>query len=195
MTEDLDDERIFQMLYKCNRPTSKTEVGAYFKGEIGPTGIQNALDRLENDGKVVTKGYGKTKIYLVNQDVFQEEDNGELEKKIERHMEESGALRRELESLEVEVDAINNVLSMEELNERIGAVTETTEANRVRLMEIRSCGREISKKDMASAAKAHAKTMNALKKVKKVFNEMIETLSEGMDMKKSQLYEEMGMEM
>lgn len=194
MPKNDDKERIYQMLYKCNRPTSKAEVMASFKGEIASTNIQEALDKLEKSGRIVTKTYVKTKIYLVNQDMFQNEADGELEDKIEAYAKESEDLKGELVSLNNEIEVLDKILSIEQLKEKITSLMETTAANETKLKELKSGGREISKKDMADAAKAHTKTSAMLKKVKRIFNEILEALSEGMDMKKAQLYEELGIE-
>lgn len=195
MSEDNYDEEVFQMLYKCNRPTAKSEIAATFKGEISAANIQSSLNSLESAGRVITKLYGKTKIYLVNQEVFMDESKIELDQKIEKYSKENEVLRSKLDSLNGEIEVVDGMLSIEELHDGIRSLSELTAANEVRLRDLKSGGREVSKEDMTDAVKTHGKTMAMLRKVRRIFNQMIETLSEGMDMKKAQLYEEMGIEM
>lgn len=193
MKKGSTDEAIFQMLYRCNRPTAKSEISANFKGEMSATEIQKSLDSLEKSRRLETKTYGKIKVYLVSQDTFQDEDDGGINKSIAEHGRESEQLRKELAALNSEVESLSNMLSMEQLVEGIAVLTESTAANEARLAGLKD-GRQISRKEMGDAAKMHAKAAAALKRVRKLFGELVELLSEGMDMKKSQLFEEIGIE-
>lgn len=189
-----DQESVFQMMYRCNRPTSKTEVVAYFKGEMGGTAIQEALEGLEESGRLVTKVYGKSKIYLVNQELFQDEEDVELDKEIQGHEKEIKALREEADSVDAEIKMLEKMLSIEKLEESIESLDKAIKSNSERLEGLRSGGREVTKKDMSIARKGYEKAQSTLKKIRRTFNEVVERLSEGMDMKKSDLYEEIGIE-
>ncbi|AFM97707.1 Tat binding protein 1-interacting protein [Encephalitozoon hellem ATCC 50504] len=196
MKEDYDDdeERVFQMMYKCNRPTSKSEIVAYFKGEIGGTAIQEILNYLESDGRLVTKTYGKTKIYLVNQDLFQNEEDVKLSTELQGYEEKIKLLAEEIGSLDAEIKMLDKMMSIDQLEESIEALDRTVKDNQKRLEGFRDGGREVSKKEMDGAKKKYERAQSGLKKVRRIFNEIVERLSEGMDMKKSELYEEIGIE-
>ncbi|KAG5858927.1 TBPIP/Hop2 winged helix domain-containing protein [Encephalitozoon hellem] len=196
MKEDYDDdeERVFQMMYKCNRPTSKSEIVAYFKGEIGGTAIQEILNYLESDGRLMTKTYGKTKIYLVNQDLFQNEEDVKLGTELQGYEEKIKLLAEEIGSLDAEIKMLDKMMSIDQLEESIEALDRTVKDNQKRLEGFRDGGREVSKKEMDGAKKKYERAQSGLKKVRRIFNEIVERLSEGMDMKKSELYEEIGIE-
>ncbi|ADM10949.1 Tat binding protein 1-interacting protein [Encephalitozoon intestinalis ATCC 50506] len=189
-----DGERVFQMMYKCNRPTSKSEVVAYFKGEIGGTGIQEILDDLEQEGRLVTKTYGKSKIYLVNQDLFQNEEDVKLSAELQEYEEKKKLLEDETNAINMEIRMLDKMLSIEQLEESIGLLDRAVGDNSERLENFRNGERKVSKKDMESARKSYEKAQSGLKKIRRIFNEVVERLSEGMDMKKSEVYEEIGIE-
>ncbi|AFN82420.1 Tat binding protein 1-interacting protein [Encephalitozoon romaleae SJ-2008] len=196
MKEDYEDEeeRVFQMMYKCNRPTSKSEIMAYFKGEIGGTAIQEILDYLESDGRLVTKTYGKSKIYLVNQDLFQSEEDVKLNAELQEYGEKRKILEEEISTLDAEIKMLDKMMSINQLEESIKILDKTVKDNQERLESFKNGGREVSKKDMENAKKKYERAQSGLKKIRRIFNEVIERLSEGMDMKKSELYEEIGIE-
>ncbi|CAD24967.1 RIBOSOME RECYCLING FACTOR [Encephalitozoon cuniculi GB-M1] len=189
-----DEEAVFQMMYRCNRPTSKSEVVAYFKGEIGGTAIQEILDCLEESGRLITKTYGKSKIYLVNQDLFRNEEDTKLDMEIQRYEEKKRALADEASSVDAEIRVLDKMLSIEQLQESINSLDEVVRNNSKRIESFKSGRREITKKDMSNAKKGYERAHSMCKKIRRIFNEIIEKLSEGLDMKKSELYEEMGIE-
>ncbi|KAM0672336.1 Tat binding protein 1-interacting protein [Ordospora colligata] len=194
MTEDYK-ESVFQMMYKCNRPTVKAEIVAYFKGEIKPSVLQDILDTLENEGSLITKIYGKSKVYLINQDLFNYDEEGEeLDRELNEYESRLAVLKSDAELVEKEVEMFNKILPIEQIIEQIDMISARIEDNKERLNNLQNNEIEVDSKDMAAAKKGYEKAICTLKRMKKVFDEVIDKLSEGLDMKKSQLYEEIGIE-
>lgn len=192
---DDDKESVFQMMYKCNRPTVKAEVVAYFKGEIGATAVQDILDILESEGCLITKIYGKSKVYLVNQDLFSKDEDVELDREVSEYESKLAMLKSDAEAVGKEIELFGKMLPIEQIVEQIDATSARIEENKRRLNKLQNDEIEVDSKDMAAAKKGYEKAVCTLKRMKKIFNEVIEKLSEGLDMKKSLLYEEIGIEM
>jgi 26S proteasome regulatory subunit (ATPase 3-interacting protein) len=194
MTEDYK-ESVFQMMYKCNRPTVKAEIVAYFKGEIKPTALQDILDILESEGSLITKVYGKSKVYLVNQDLFNHDEEGEeLDRELSEYESRLAVLKSDAELVGKEVEMLSKILSIEQMIEQIDVISTRIEESKERLNKLQNNEIEVDSKDMAAAKKGYEKAVCTLKRMKKIFDEVIDKLSEGLDIKKSQLYEEIGIE-
>jgi 26S proteasome regulatory subunit, ATPase 3, interacting protein len=142
----------------------------------------------------VAKVYGKSKIYLVNQSLFEKQDCTEIDEKIREHKRRCESLREEVEELNAEILVLDKLLSFEELEKRIAALEQQVANNEARLGELKSGGRAVLQKDMSVASKALAKAAGNYRSVKKIFDNLVEILCEGMDVKKTQLYEDAGIE-
>jgi 26S proteasome regulatory subunit, ATPase 3, interacting protein len=187
-------KQVFQMMHRCNRPTAKSEIAASFKGVLGGAAIQAALDALEESGKITAKVYGKSKVYLVDQRLFKEKDADGIDEKIREYREKCEALREEVKELNAEMQALDQLLSPRELEDRIAALEQRVRSNETRLEELKDGRRVVSHKDMAAASKACARTLAIHKSMKKIFANLVDALCEGMDVKKAQLYEDAGIE-
>ncbi|OII72434.1 uncharacterized protein cubi_00429 [Cryptosporidium ubiquitum] len=195
-------EAIFNYMKEQNRPYSVQNVVDNLHNVYSKKQVTDEMDRLATEGKFVCKEYGKQKVYLIDQSDCKELNKEEMEaldKSILSSESELNDLEARLKQLKQETRNISVPLPIDVLEEKIKQENLKNES----LME------EISRKEKMLGEDCEiipveklkelknnlTKKQAKLKKLKTACKSAVDTFSESMERKASDLMEEIGIEM
>ncbi|KAG0226398.1 PSMC3 interacting protein [Actinomortierella wolfii] len=195
------EKTILEYLTKQNRPYGLNEILANLHNTIGKSEAQRALANLEENGKVITKLYGKQSIYCVNQanlTVSTPQELAHMDQEISRLQNRLADLKAENKQLSSKLSSINSELPTDELIRRtqtLAAKVSNNEENRTRLEQLRAGTHVVS----ASEKQKVIKEMELHRKLwiqrKRLFKDIFGALTENMPGKPKDLLEELGIDM
>ncbi|CAI2369696.1 unnamed protein product [Moneuplotes crassus] len=189
-------EAISKYMEAQNRPYSIQNIIDNLRGEIRKAQTQKILDALTEENILTCKEYGKAKIYLINQDIFPETTNEDLEK-LDKEIDTK---KKEFEELDAKLKSLNSDLrkiKIEPTNAELDAELEALTSENLRLEgRLEEYGdvqedRSISIDDIEKQEKLFSKEWRVRKKG---FMEIIDTISEALEKKPKELMEEIGIE-
>jgi len=93
--------------------------------DYGKKAVENAIEALVSEGKVIQKDFGKQKVFWWKQDDLPGGDDGlkNLDETIKQLKEELASTQEEVKKLTAENKSLESTLSNEELEERIKTLT------------------------------------------------------------------------
>lgn len=201
---------LYTLFYYTNKPFIITELSLRFK-DVGKKQLEKVLDDLEEKKLITIKLNGKTKVYVLNQDnlKYRDEENSTQEKENDKTTSQSSkkqfvtmsTLKKTQEVLTQKLSDVtltNNQLSAEvaELSNEL-----STEMLRKKIQEFELFIQEnIEFESVELADEAEFETVSAKMGVytkmesqrKKIIKEIVDTVSDGLGMKKKEFMEEAG---
>ncbi|KAI4290784.1 26S proteasome regulatory subunit, ATPase 3, interacting protein [Pancytospora philotis] len=199
---------VYTFFYYSNKPIGGTELSLQFKNQ-SKKNIDSVLDDLIEKGKIVLRPMGRSKLYYLAQnieygiddpaytdEVDAAQDQRE-EKKVLRYLRwrheqmnaQMQALKRQNESLSAEIGAYNGAMSDLEVEKAIAEYRAVLEENAQ--FESIQC---VDSDEFAR----RKKELEALRKEalvrQKMCKEMVNSISEGLEIKAAQLREDAGLE-
>lgn len=201
-------DTIYTFFYYSNKPVNMSELILQFKGHPKKL-VETVVDDLVQKNKIFMKVIGtKTKIYCLTQednyeideeytDEIDNDQNKEVDdKKLrffkwknEKLKNELNELKKKSSDLDLKIAAFDNSLTTEELKNEIERMKREIESHdgerNYEYVDVNVF--EKTKKDMENLEKE-------LIKRKKKFKEMVEMISDGLEMKKKDLLTEAGIE-
>ncbi|ORD96011.1 hypothetical protein HERIO_2021 [Hepatospora eriocheir] len=179
--EDFKELRnnVYTLFYYSNKPYFLNELVLQFKG-YKKTIIEKIITDLENKGLITIKLNNKTKIFHLNQSNLKyEKSEEEYKAEYETKLVELKELKSLNSTLNSKVTSFKNMLTNEEMEEKIKYFKEF-------LLENKNIKEGVNEE-------IFNKTVNNLKKInqielkrKRIFNEIVNGVSEGMNMKKKE---------
>jgi 26S proteasome regulatory subunit (ATPase 3-interacting protein) len=191
-----DEGAIFKYMKEANRPYSVQNIFDNLRGEIKKAQCQKVLDSLTERGKLQAKDFGKAKIYLVNQSIMPEADEGELqqlESEIQEKSSELSTLTTELKQLQAQYKEITSAMTTEQLISEVQNIKESIEILNLELFTLKE-QEPASEQDLKKAEDTRVRFLNEMNRRRRLCNEMISTLCEFMDMKPKELKNTIGIE-
>ena len=73
-------QQVYDYMKQQNRPYSVSDVFTNLRKQVGKTNLTRIMDKLETEGKLVSKTPSKTKIFLISQDQFEAIPDGKLDR-------------------------------------------------------------------------------------------------------------------
>ncbi|ORD99117.1 HOP2 [Hepatospora eriocheir] len=187
--EDFKELRnnVYTLFYYSNKPYCLNELVLQFKG-YKKTIIEKIITDLENKGLITIKLNNKTKIFHLNQSNLKyEKSEEEYKTEYETKLVELKELKSLNSTLNSKVTSFKNMLTNEEMEEKIKYFKEF-------LLENKNIKEGVNEE-------IFNKTVNNLKKInqiklkrKRIFNDIVNGVSEGMNMKKKEFLDEVGIE-
>ena len=188
---------VLNYMLSQNRPYSLINVFDNLRGSIKKAQLGKILDALTEEKKLICKEYN-TKIYLANQDNFppvSEESLKGLDASIEASKEEITKLKETLQGKQNELKTITSEYTDEELNQHIKNAKRDLESLESKVKKIESNTLQlIPEEKMVEEEKKFENEKNKYKKLKRVCLDILDQLSEGLEMKTSALMEQIGIE-
>ncbi|KAK9173797.1 Tat binding protein 1(TBP-1)-interacting protein (TBPIP) family protein [Cryptosporidium meleagridis] len=195
-------EAIFNYMKEQNRPYSVQNVVDNLHNAYSKKQVTDEMERLAVEGKFICKEYGKQKVYLIDQSDCKELNKDEMEaldKSISAFESELNDLEVRLKQLKQETRNISIPLTIDELEEKI------MQEN----LKNKSLKEEISRREkmldddceiipaneLKELKNSLLKKQAKLKKLKSACKSAVDTFSESMERKTSDLMEEIGIEM
>lgn len=111
------ETQIAEYMEKQNRPYSVQNIIDNFGGRLKKTQTQRIMDELSSSQILTCKEYGKQKVYLVNQELFNETTNDELrilDEQVKVRKDEYDILQTELKALQAKLKEVSVGMTNEE---------------------------------------------------------------------------------
>ncbi|GBG00211.1 hypothetical protein Rsub_12992 [Raphidocelis subcapitata] len=192
------DDQVLRLVMEHNKPFNAVNIGDFLASKgIKKAAVQRALDSLAASGKLTVKEFGKTKIYLPPQaglEVLSKEDmdakKAELKALQQQLAEEQVALRKR----EEELRGWETSLTVEELQQQIAELKTKTDARAAKLSQLQGGTTLVTPEEREKVEKAFVGAMDAWRKRRGIFRSIWDTISEGLEGKQADLFEEIGIE-
>ncbi|GBB95998.1 hypothetical protein RclHR1_02660019 [Rhizophagus clarus] len=181
------EQMVMDYLRKTNRPYSATDVSNNLHGAITKAVAQKVLNALAVKTEVRQKVYGKQSVYVINQEQFEspsQEELNDMDSKIEELKKEVDKYKEKNRQLTSELTALNNSLTNEQCEERLKVLTEQNKKYEERLIELQSGAKQFSVDDAKRIDEKFEKNRKFWKQRKKMFDEIVSTILDAIDMKK-----------
>ncbi|KAG1659391.1 hypothetical protein FOA52_004391 [Chlamydomonas sp. UWO 241] len=192
------ERAVLDMLQSNNKPFSvQNLVDLLAHQGHKKAAITKALESLSSSGKVVTKDFGKTKIFIPVQSdlpVLSKEEMDSKRAALKALQLEMGEERSGLKALESELSSWQSALTEAQLEVAVEKLGGELQEKQGRLERLKSGATLVSQKDRDGAVKKLSEAAEAWRKRKAAFRSIWDGISEGLDGKEADLFEEMGVE-
>lgn len=175
-----DSLKIFLIFYFSNRPSSSTELAL----SLPKKALEAALTDLLDKDLIFQKIYNKAKLYMLNSSVC---DYGD----VEDLGESCAALKDSLRNIQKNLINIQNQLTENELEEKISLLESRIEKNKESLSKI-SSGELYTEEDVLLLSPKPL--LKLLKERRSIYKNILDILTENLNMKKKEFLEEVGIE-
>ena len=181
-----------------NRPYSLINIFDNLHGAIKKSQLGKILDALVDEGSLIMKEYN-TKIYLFNQDKLDikvtDADIEAVQKQIDEKREEHKKLKEEIASKQNELKILTLSLTDDELKTRIKEIKKELSKMKTKVDDIKSNKIDpIAPEKMNEAKENFEKELKVFKKTKKICLEIINDISDGLELKLKDTFEKIGIE-
>ncbi|KAJ2354488.1 hypothetical protein GGF43_003241 [Coemansia sp. RSA 2618] len=191
-----EEKTVLDYLIKVNRPYSANDISSQLHGLVSPAQAKKILNDLADEEKLQRKINGKQQIFFAIQtaievpSVEEAEQEEEAIKDVEQQL---GRVKDENKVLAGRLHGLTNALTDDQMRERIATLSTEVKQNEERLEQLRS-GEVISPEEKTKIETEHVVMTKHWKTRKRIFKNIIDTISEGYPGKISDLFEELGVE-
>jgi predicted transcriptional regulator len=186
--------KIFNFFYNINRPVSGTELSLNFKGQIASTALQGICTTLESKSLLIIKVYSKSKMYMVNPNVFDMNKSEEYKVEPNNKIKLNEELKKKYSDINTELRSLKSMDTEEKIDEKIKNIKSRIEEVEGR-MNLREDGLLVTKKEVEEYEKKMKKIHKIYKERSKIVQEILGMLCENMNVKKKELIEEMELDL
>ncbi|KAK9828453.1 hypothetical protein WJX72_000067 [[Myrmecia] bisecta] len=192
------EARVLNYIKEQNRPFNVQNIAdmmAQFGIKKGQ--IQKAVDSLVEEGKVICKEFGKSKIYMPPQDeaeVLPKEEMDAKQKRLKELTEQATQEAEVLRGLQKELAGLNSSLTLEEITAQLETLQQQVSEKEKKVNTLRSGCVLVSKEQRAAVEKAFSQHMDQWQKRRRIFKNIWDSISENMDQNQADMFEEMGVE-
>lgn len=190
-------KQISEYLMDQNRPFSANDILSNMHLDCGKTAFTRALDILVSNGKVKEKAYGKQKVYFINQDLFNDSENNDLQSmdaQIAELTNTYNKMLKEIKNLETKLAGLDNSLTTEKAEAELAAVKAEIPALENKLKTLQSKSGTIDLNEKKTLCEKKEKIMKEYQRRKRLANNIVDAILEGYPKSKKQLLEELGVE-
>jgi septal ring factor EnvC (AmiA/AmiB activator) len=178
------------LIFQQNRPYSAQNVSDMLRGEVKKPTAQKLLDQMVEENVVIAKQYS-IKVYLASQDFFDKVDSSKIEA-IEGEINESKVKLDKFKSDNTKMTQELKGLSIELTNEEL---TDKLDEYKNEVNELEKRIRKLDKKDevqisadkVKDAEESYGKYIDKFKKMKKIYKNILDTISESLEVTKKEL--------
>ena len=196
----IDDPKqyVYDYMKAQNRPYSLVNIFDNLHGAVKKSQLQKILDALVDEGSLIMKEYN-SKIYLFNQDKLEtkvtDADIDKIQKEIDEQREEHKKLKDEISSKANELKILTLTLTDEDLKNKIKELKKELAKMKVKVDDIKENKIDpVPPEKMNEAKENFEKELKVFKKTKKICTEIINDISDGLELKLKDTYEKIGIE-
>lgn len=189
--------KVLEYLKNQNRPYSAGDVMSNMHKEFNKACIQRALDQLTSKGKVREKVYGKQKVYVVEQSIFPDVDEGELKKmdqQISNLQSSIQKLQTDNHNLETRLCDLKNSLTLEEASTQLKTLEKECAEMSARLSKIKSGSENVTPEQSEHIHNSYQTSTRHWRKRRRMTMDIVNTILEGYPKSKKEFIEEVGIE-
>eukprot|EP00878_Enallax_costatus_P011562 GHUV01012070.1.p1 GENE.GHUV01012070.1~~GHUV01012070.1.p1 ORF type:complete len:226 (+),score=73.69 GHUV01012070.1:308-985(+) len=164
---------------------------------IKKTAVQKACDALVDSGQIVCKEFGKTKLYMPKQEGLEVLPKEELDSKkaeLKQLQEQLTAAHKAVKAAESELRSWQSSFTVEELRVRVAELSSTRDQQLNKLQGLRSGAKLVSPEERRTTEASFRQALDCWRKRRSVFRSIWDTISEGIEGKQADLFEEMGVD-
>ncbi|KAF7298111.1 TBPIP domain-containing protein [Mycena chlorophos] len=187
------ENAVLEYMQKMNRPYGAADLAANLKGAIPKTQAAKILTALAEKGSLVSKAYGKSNFYVVNQanipDVPADQITA-LETEIKQLTEENKILSVETKAASAELAKIKSAPTDTELVAQISELRQTIENIDAQLQPLRAGAPLISEQDIEQVDADWVKWRNEWVRRKKVYKDLFLMIADSMTKQEATALEE-----
>ncbi|TNV77411.1 hypothetical protein FGO68_gene16095 [Halteria grandinella] len=198
MTDQEAEKAIAEFMEKQNRPYSVQNMLDHFQQRIKKIQCQRIMDDLTGAQILTCKEYGKAKIYLVNQDLFPTTSNDELlelDEQIKVRKDEFDVLNTDLKQLLAKVKEASQGMTNGEIEAEIASMKKEVTTLNKQLDPFKVGGRKlITQAEIAKAENMLKKAQLEWKKRKRGCMDVVDQVSESVDMNRKEFIKKLGLE-
>ncbi|CDW91633.1 tbpip domain-containing protein [Stylonychia lemnae] len=181
-----------------NRPYSVQNILDSFQQRIKKTQCQKIMDELTTQQILTCKEYGKAKIYLINQDLFDTKSAEELailDDQIKIRKDENDALLVELKQLQIRLKETSQGQSNTDISSDIKQHKTDIKSLQDKIKPFVSGGRKLVTQDEINKADKKLKNMQQeWKRRKKACMEIVDQISESAEMNRKDFIKKLNLE-
>ncbi|CEG84637.1 hypothetical protein RMATCC62417_18411 [Rhizopus microsporus] len=185
-----EEHAVLEYMKKVNRPYSATDVFNNLHSKYSKAHIIKALDKLAEEGEVISKTYGKSVVYSIKQDVVKSDETGQtldsLEVEINKVSDELNAIKK--------LSKLKSDVTTKEATELIQKYKQENERLEQRLNHLKSGVVLIPPEKRKRADEEFTRNRDQWKKRRTMFQTIFKTVTEYMPGKPDELKEELGIE-
>lgn len=174
---------ILDHLEMSYRPYSANELVLHFKRTVKRGAVMDALARLVCEGRLVSKCYNKTAIYVYNYDVGVEEDSRDVHNEMAR-------IRTDIARLKKAISECMRYPSDDELSKEIDRLRMVRASNAEKMAEMKALG--VDRDEYLRMKKRHGELAGMRKERMRVLRGIVDGLCDGMGKKRREIVEETG---
>ncbi|KAF6147117.1 hypothetical protein GIB67_036836 [Kingdonia uniflora] len=189
---------VLNFVNEQNRPLNAQNVAdALQKFNLKKTGVQKSLDCLADAAKISFKEYGKQKIYMARQDLFQIPTTQDLEqmKKLNATLQlELEDQKRVTTQIEGEIRALHSNLTLEQISTKEATLRIEVEKMEEKLNKLRDGISLVRPEDRKLIEGMFEEKISQWKKRKRMFKDLWDTITENSPKDVKEFKEELGIE-
>lgn len=178
------------------RPYLHTELILTFKNEASKADVTTALASLTEKGILMKKEFGKTVLYLATKQVsnMPQEEIDCINKECEELINTNKGIKEEIQQMKNELKILCEYPKDDELIKLTESKKKEATENIARMDDLSSGKIKISKEEMVKLEKELCKLKKMRKERMTAFKEIVNVMMDNTGMKKSELYEEVGID-
>jgi 26S proteasome regulatory subunit, ATPase 3, interacting protein len=192
------EDKCYKLLKENNKPYNVQGVSDMLASQgVKKTQAEKALMALAEAGKIVCKEFGKTKVFFATQEGLAQMDPGEKTAALSRIKDLGEACKNEeatVATLRRDLASANSTLTVPELQERVSDLLRDASALEEKLNVLRNGATLVSAADVARIQAECVRMVDAWGRRKRSFRAVWDAVSENVDGKQSDIFEDMGVE-
>ncbi|CAK8698473.1 unnamed protein product [Clavelina lepadiformis] len=191
------EKDILEYMKSQNRPYSASDVFLNLHKKHGKTAVVKAMENLSEQGKLLEKVYGKSKIYVVHQSQFPEVADIDLQKldeevtKLDRQITDTNS---RFATVNAECQKVQASLTTSKVLANIEIINSEIEILEKRLAELKCNGPCMDPVKKNTMVDEHKLNISQWRKRKKMTTDLMNAVLEGYPKSKRQFLEEVGLE-
>ena len=189
---------VYDYMKAQNRPYSLINIFDNLHGAIKKSQLTKILDSLVDEGSLIMKEYN-TKIYLFNQDKLDikvtDTDIDKIQSEIDEKREENKKLKEEISTKQNELKILTLSLTDEELKAKIKELKKELAKMKAKVDDIKENKIDpVPPEKMNEARENFEKELKVFKKTKKICVDIVNDISDGLELKLKETFEKIGIE-
>lgn len=186
-----------EYLQRTNRPYSATDVFNNLRQEFSKGSVTKTLAHLAEQEQIVAKTYGKQIVYVARQDQLESVSPEELAALDAGIKESVETLRVHKETASEKASALHALLVQktdDQIRERLAVLGAEIQKSKERLDVLRAGTRTVTDQERKDTDVKYEQMRKEWRNRKRLFNDVINTLTESADFSPKSLMEELGLE-
>lgn len=192
------DSLVADLLQQHNRPFNTQNVADLLAIHgVKKTAVQKSLDALADAGKIVSKDFGKVKIYFANQSNLALLSKEELDQKNIQLQQLQASLQEEAQAMkgfEEELQDLQAVLTAEQVETETDACRGELRKLETKLEHLSKGAILVTAEERATVEKALSDALQQWKRNRGIFKSIWNSMAENIEGKEADLMEDMGVD-